>query len=107
MPNIISFDQFQNFYLDDFIDLINDSDNFVCLKALHSIAKLLKDSDFIQKELFLQNIKPQLTKMIQTVIEDEENLIYFSQIFGEIIYSFNEKFAEELNDIANEVCGFF
>jgi hypothetical protein len=45
--------------------------------------------------------------MIQTVIDDEENLIYFSQIFGEIIYSFNEKFAEEINDIANEACNFF
>ena len=45
--------------------------------------------------------------MIQTVIDDEENLIYFSQIFGEIIYSFNEKFSEEINDIANEACNFF
>ena len=87
--------------------MINDSDNLVSLKALQSIAKLLTDSDFIQKELFVQNIKPQLLKMIQTVVDDEENLIYFSQIFGEIIYSFNEKFAEEINDIANEACNFF
>jgi hypothetical protein len=71
------------------------------------IVKLLQNVSIKEIELFLQNIKPQLLKMIQTVVDDEENLIYFSQIFGEIIYSFNEKFAEEINDIANEACNFF
>lgn len=40
-PQAITSDEFKEHYLETFIDLLNDSDNFVALKTIEAAAKLI------------------------------------------------------------------
>ena len=67
-------DEFQEFYMDELIDLINDSDNMVRLKAFQSVAKLVAGESYIKREQMTNDIIPVFIKLTETILEDEDGL---------------------------------
>ena len=95
-PLAITKEQFEEHYMDVFIDLLNDSDNIVQLKSVESAAKLIGHEDgesFIDQDMFIQEIQPQFLRFLEQVSLDDDALQQLSAIFGEVIYRFHLKFS--------------
>ena len=108
--------EFQEFYYDEFVDLLHDSDNLVKIKSLEAAAKLTKknievdptaEGSYLLEEQLRTEVLPEFLRLMENLGEDEESTLLLSSKFGPIIYMISLRFPDIINEIQVQICKFF
>lgn len=105
-------EEFQRIYLDEFMELVSDSDNQVRIKAFEAVARLVHQEE-IDRECILPETKvaddifPQFLKLLEMVLEDEDGMQQMSQIFGLFVHSLHRKFEQLVMKNTLGLCKFY
>jgi len=82
-------EEFQEHYFDELLDLVNDSDNMVRIKALKTVGEI---ADYIDESVISKEIIPSFLRLTESILEDEDGMQALSLMLGKFVYSIQEKF---------------
>lgn len=69
----LTYEEFQDTYQPELMDLVNDSDNMVRLKAFESCYKLIAE-DYIEPQVVTEEIFPAFIRLLGVIMEDEDGV---------------------------------
>jgi DNA-binding GntR family transcriptional regulator len=64
-------EEFQEHYFDELLDLVNDSDNMVRIKALKTVGNII---DYIEESYLTKEIIPSFLRLTESILEDEDGM---------------------------------
>jgi hypothetical protein len=97
-------EDFQDKYFDELLDLVNDSDNLVRIRALMSFGKLM---DYLEESQVQKEIMPSFLRLSESILEDEDGMQALSLMFGKFVYGISEKFYNVVEDNQEALCKYF
>ena len=81
----LTYEEFQDTYQPELMDLVNDSDNMVRLKAFESCYKLIAE-DYIEPQVVTEEIFPAFIRLLGVIMEDEDGVNELSGIIAMFIH---------------------
>jgi hypothetical protein len=82
-------EDFEENYLMELTEQLNDNDSTVKLKALQSAGKLSKNG-YINLDVFQHEIWPVFLRMVETTFDEDQSLHLFAKMFGEFLFEVSE-----------------
>lgn len=115
--------RFRETLMEDFVDLLKDSDFAVQVKSLLSVARILQNTScsnepqktkpihaaelLIPTEVFDSEVMTNFLALLENVVDDQDGTAYLASHFGEIVYYFHKMQPDRIVTESETILGFF